>query len=180
MNLKFGHKLNLMIHVSWMLYTSFLFHETQAFLTVSPVSFIQQSHKLPVYLRREKAVQHTNIIHISQNNPNGNKLYSTADFNLDYTLAKLGTDDASITMATKRMVDSFWLQPTQMLNNNNEDVSNISDSVLATLMSIQKEEFQEKFGERMGKRLLNTCIIGAKDSDSNLLGMVCIEGKYIY
>lgn len=154
-----------------MLSTSFLRNGTEGF--ISSIPYTHQSHKLSSM--REKTLRHTFKIHSSQNNRKCNKLYSTADTNTDYVLNMLDTDDDSINMATKRMIDSFWFQPAQILNYNNEDVSNISNSIAATLTNLQKEEFQEKFGERMGKRLLNTCIIGAKDSNSNLLGMVCIE-----
>lgn len=109
----------------------------------------------------------------------GSKKQNTASFStsasVDYDIEVLGSDESSIRRASKFMIDAFWLQPAQVLNGDNGDAVTVSDSVKADLEETQKVDMQEKHGERMGKRMLNSAILAATKSDGEMLGMVCIE-----
>jgi ribosomal protein S18 acetylase RimI-like enzyme len=75
-------------------------------------------------------------------------------------------------MAGSFLVDSFWLNSEHHQLGDNVA---ISDEARIGLMVEQCSDLQEKYGERMGKRLMNCCVLGALDSESKeMLGLVTL------
>jgi len=81
-------------------------------------------------------------------------------------------DETSIKEAANFMVDSFWLQSPQQLTTNND--ASISDGVKQSLTNLQFQDLSDKYGERMGKRVLQSCLLTAKDNQ-NILGIIGLE-----
>lgn len=82
---------------------------------------------------------------------------------------------SSIHNAAVFMVESFWLgSPLNLLDGENLEVS---DSTKKNLIDAQETELMDTYGERMGKRVLPTCLLMAydKEDSKNILGMVGIE-----
>lgn len=71
--------------------------------------------------------------------------------------------------AASFMVDAFWLNSPQGLC-----LSDSGTSDTAALLQEQAHDFTEKYGERMGKRVLDTVLIQGME-DNELLGLVCLE-----
>jgi len=84
-------------------------------------------------------------------------------------------DESSINDAAKFMVDAFWLQSPQQLVKSDDTNPVVSDGVQQSLASVQAEDLTDKYGERMGKRLMESCLLTAKGSDDEILGLIGIE-----
>jgi hypothetical protein len=80
--------------------------------------------------------------------------------------------EADIQAAAEFMVDAFWLNSPQGLVL--DDI--VSDATKKSLIQQQADDLQEKYGERMGKRLLEAALLQAVrfDYKSNL-GLVGME-----
>ena len=82
-------------------------------------------------------------------------------------------DEASIQMVSDLMVDAFWLNSPQQRIQGGELVSADSRS---KLVSVQHTDLMDKYGERLGKRVLSSSLILALDQDTkDILGAVCID-----
>jgi ribosomal protein S18 acetylase RimI-like enzyme len=80
--------------------------------------------------------------------------------------------EADIQVAAEFMVDAFWLNSPQGLVL--DDV--VSDATKKSLIQQQADDLQEKYGERMGKRLMDATLLQAVDSTTNqILGLVGME-----
>jgi GNAT superfamily N-acetyltransferase len=90
-------------------------------------------------------------------------------------------DQQSIREFAGFLVDSFWLgSPRQMVpppSSSAEDTGSVvSDSVKASLVEEQAEDLMNNYGERMGKRLLDSALLAAKDPVSGvMLGCVALN-----
>lgn len=91
------------------------------------------------------------------------------------TISPVEGDDASIDAATTFMVDSFWLNSPQQLIQSSDAETLVGDAARNTLCAAQGEDLMEKYGERLGKRLMNACLLTAINSDQDIVGMVGIE-----
>ena len=71
------------------------------------------------------------------------------------------------------LVDSFWLgSDHHMLK---EDVEMSSDARMNLIIE-QAADLQEKYGERMGKRLAKSCVVGALDEETKeLIGVATLK-----
>ena len=71
------------------------------------------------------------------------------------------------------LVDSFWLgSDHHMLK---EDVEMTADARMNLIIE-QASDLQEKYGERMGKRLANACVVGALDEETKeLIGVATLK-----
>lgn len=80
-------------------------------------------------------------------------------------------DERFINMVGSFLVDNFWL------NSHHHNVEgNISDEARMDLVVEQCADLQEKYGERMGKRLTDGCVIGALSPDSkDMVGVATIK-----
>jgi len=110
------------------------------------------------------------------------RLFQT-DSSIDYSLTILEGDESSISQAAYFMMDNFWIQPFQILQ---EDVecSSISEQLRNQIAELQRLDFQDKYGQVFGKRVLNSCMIAAvgdyndqSNSEQEILGLVCIDGR---
>lgn len=93
-------------------------------------------------------------------------------------------DADAIADAAIHMVDCFWLNSPQQLlidnnnnnSNNNDNSNDVSSSARAKLIQHQTIDLSDKFGERLGKRILDAVLIKALDDKTDeTLGMVGIE-----
>eukprot|EP00567_Pseudictyota_dubia_P012148 CAMPEP_0197437500 /NCGR_PEP_ID=MMETSP1175-20131217/4734_1 /TAXON_ID=1003142 /ORGANISM="Triceratium dubium, Strain CCMP147" /LENGTH=293 /DNA_ID=CAMNT_0042967045 /DNA_START=161 /DNA_END=1042 /DNA_ORIENTATION=+ len=86
-------------------------------------------------------------------------------------------ESSAIDAAAAFMVDAFWLQSPQNLLTGG-DIGAVSDGIRSTLTQHQASDFTDKYGERMGKRLLDSSLITAKEEGSSeLFGLVAIEAR---
>lgn len=86
-------------------------------------------------------------------------------------------ESSAIDSAAAFMVDAFWLQSPQNLLTGG-DIGAVSDGIRSTLTQHQASDFTDKYGERMGKRLLDSSLITAKEEGSSeLFGLVAIEAR---
>lgn len=83
-------------------------------------------------------------------------------------------EESDIQSIASFMVDAFWLKSPQQLIVDGGDATTVSDATRSTLLEEQVRDLTEKYGERMGKRLLQSALITAVDGDV-LLGAVGIE-----
>ena len=82
-------------------------------------------------------------------------------------------DETSIQKVSNLMVDAFWLNSPQQRILGGESVSADSRS---KLVLVQHADLMDKYGERLGKRVLASSLILALDQDSkDVLGAVCID-----
>jgi ribosomal protein S18 acetylase RimI-like enzyme len=80
-------------------------------------------------------------------------------------------DERFINMVGSFLVDNFWLN-----SQHHKTEGDISDEARMNLVVEQCSDLQEKYGERMGKRLTNSCIIGALSPDSKeMVGVATIK-----
>ena len=102
---------------------------------------------------------------------------------LESTLQVLSGNEQTIENAAKFMVDAFWLQSPQRLIQDDTGISELSDMAKSSLVKIQAEDLESKYGDRIGKRKLDALIIAALESENNdsgssspsILGMVTLE-----
>lgn len=84
-------------------------------------------------------------------------------------------DEEAIFNAASFLVDSFWLgSPRQWVDATAGDVD-VSETVRTSLVEEQAADLMETYGERMGKRMLNSCLVCATNSGGSPLGMVCLQ-----
>jgi len=79
--------------------------------------------------------------------------------------------ETSIDAAAHLMLNSFWLEG----NNYIGDKDALSSSSRLSLETLQADDMRERYGERMGKRLFDTCLFAAYGADEALLGVVGVE-----
>jgi ribosomal protein S18 acetylase RimI-like enzyme len=98
-----------------------------------------------------------------------------------FTLKLSSGDDGAMFTAGKFMVESFWLEyPLHIFQPTGDGQVTISDSAKIELIAAQAEDLSDKFGERIGKRLLNSCLITSIDEDTNdIMGVVCVEVRML-
>jgi len=78
-----------------------------------------------------------------------------------------------LNMVGSFLVDSFWLSSE---HHKLGDSSTISPEARMSLIVEQCADLQEKFGETMGRRLFDTCVFGALDSESKeMLGAATVK-----
>jgi GNAT superfamily N-acetyltransferase len=84
-------------------------------------------------------------------------------------------DEASIQLMSDLMIDAFWLNSPQ--KHVVDDVqAPVSDAIRSKLVNVQHSDLMEKYGERLGKRVLTSSLFLAFDQESNdVLGGVCID-----
>jgi GNAT superfamily N-acetyltransferase len=81
-------------------------------------------------------------------------------------------DDTSIQQAAGFMVKAFWLGNPLV----QQSSGSLSESAQADLVTEQAFDFTKKYGERMGRRLLDAALLAAVDSQSrDMLGLVSLE-----
>jgi len=80
-------------------------------------------------------------------------------------------DETSIKQAANFMVESFWLQSPQQLTTNDTP---INDALKQSLTNLQFQDLSDKYGERMGKRVLESCLLTAKDN-GDIMGIIGLE-----
>jgi hypothetical protein len=99
----------------------------------------------------------------------GTEIYSIPNVFIDTI-----SSPSDIKEAAKFMVNAFWLHSPQGLLL--DDALTLSDSDQEALVQHQIADFQEKYGERMGQRILKTSLQRAIDSKTNeCLGLVGLE-----
>lgn len=99
---------------------------------------------------------------------------STSSDDSTIQLTKCSGEESDIQSVSSFMVDAFWLQSPQQLIQGGSS-NDVSDSTRSVLLEEQARDLTEKYGERMGKRLLDSALITAVDGDSTILGAVGIE-----
>uniref|UniRef100_A0A7S1UZ18 N-acetyltransferase domain-containing protein n=1 Tax=Grammatophora oceanica TaxID=210454 RepID=A0A7S1UZ18_9STRA len=86
-----------------------------------------------------------------------------------------GSPDDIMDAAT-HMVDCFWLNSPQSLLVSADDGATVDSNVRANLVDHQAQDLTEQFGERLGKRQLDTTLIKAvMMADEGTVGMVCVD-----
>ena len=104
-------------------------------------------------------------------------------------VAPIDGSESSVYNAAKFMVDAFWLQsPQQLIQTPDDSIPEISEPVKSKLITQQADDLMKKYGERLGKRKLDACLLVALDcgdiggtlsSTDNVLGMVTIEVRLL-
>lgn len=102
----------------------------------------------------------------------GTLFLSTSPDESTIRLTECSGEEADIQSVASFMVDAFWLQSPQQLIV--EGDGEISESTRAALLEEQTRDLMDKYGERLGKRLLDSCLLTAVEGDE-LLGAVGIE-----
>jgi hypothetical protein len=97
------------------------------------------------------------------------------DLSLDILVSK--GDEKSLSEAANFMVDAFWLSTGRLLIPIQDDKEvSVSDVTRRNLYEDQVLDLTSKYGERMGKRLLDSCLLTAIDKESgDILGVVGLE-----
>lgn len=85
----------------------------------------------------------------------------------------ISDSDGFLNAAGSFLVDSFWLgSDHHMLK---ENVEMTSDARMNLIIE-QAADLQEKYGERMGRRLANACVVGALDEETKeLIGLATLK-----
>lgn len=100
-------------------------------------------------------------------------LYSTST---KVIIQPVKDDPSSIAKVSSFMMDSFWT-PLSQIDDPNGDYSTSSASY-TSLTQVVKEDLDSRYGEIMGKRQLNSCLLGAfveTEEDNGLVGMVGVD-----
>ena len=100
-------------------------------------------------------------------------LYSTST---KVIIQPVKDDPSSIAKVSSFMMDSFWT-PLSQIDDPNGDYSTSSASY-TSLTQVVKEDLDSRYGEIMGKRQLNSCLLGAfaeTEEDDRLVGMVGVD-----
>jgi GNAT superfamily N-acetyltransferase len=83
-------------------------------------------------------------------------------------------DEASIQLVSDLMIDAFWLNSPQ--KRVVDDQAPVSDAIRSKLVNVQHSDLMDKYGERLGKRVLASSLFLAFDQESNdVLGAACID-----
>lgn len=86
-------------------------------------------------------------------------------------------NESFLNMAGSFLVDSFWLNSE---HHQLGESAAISDQARLGLVVEQCSDLQEKYGERMGKRVLNACVLGALDPNSKeMLGVATLKATLL-
>ena len=101
---------------------------------------------------------------------------AAAEANTDIKVVPSSGDASSIRQAAAFMMEYFWLSSPQNLLAAGDDPSSLSDAAKAKLVEEQENDLTETYGEIMGKRTLESCLLTAED-DGGLLGLVGIESR---
>jgi GNAT superfamily N-acetyltransferase len=104
-------------------------------------------------------------------------LFMTQQADLSLNILVSEGDEKSLSEAATFMVDAFWLSTGRLLIPIQDDQQvSISDVTRRNLYEEQVVDLAAKYGERMGKRLLESCLLTAIDKESgDILGMVGLE-----
>jgi len=90
--------------------------------------------------------------------------------------AKSGCDEEAIVEAANFLVDSFWLgSPRQWVDEAAGNAADVSDSVKTSLVVEQAADLMLNYGERMGKQMLNSCLVFASHDGGSLLGLAGMQ-----
>jgi len=85
----------------------------------------------------------------------------------------ISDSDGFLNAAGSFLVDSFWLGSNHHMLK--EDVEMTADARMNLIIE-QAADLQEKYGERMGRRLTNACVIGALDEETKeLIGLATLK-----
>lgn len=82
----------------------------------------------------------------------------------------IDSDDVFLNQASDFMLSNFW-----GVDSSSDGSSSLKSEIL--------NDLREKYGERMGKRLLKSVILNAsddKDDKNNLIGMLCLEVSLLH
>jgi hypothetical protein len=96
-------------------------------------------------------------------------------------IVPVGCDEQSINRAATFMVEAFWLGTKRQMvegSNGNDDVDdeNISNDARSRLVKDQAFDLNEKYGERMGNRILPSLLLQAVDyTNGETVGLVGLE-----
>lgn len=96
-------------------------------------------------------------------------------------IVPLNHHEESILRAAEFLVDAFWLDArhlaTQPAKGEQEETAiSMSREAKKSLYQEQASDLMEKYGERMGKRLLDSCLLTAIDRTSGeIVGLVCVS-----
>ena len=100
----------------------------------------------------------------------GTSFFATVSNDVDTYV--LEGDEKSIQQAAAFMFDAFWIGDTRV----QQGSGSLSEGTKSNLVNEQAQDFTAKYGERMGKRLLESCLVVAADADSReTLGLVSLE-----
>lgn len=98
---------------------------------------------------------------------------------LSVDILQAGDDEASINEAAEFLIDSFWLDArhlvTQPADGDVTDVK-VSEDARRSLYERQATDLFDNYGERMGKRILDSAVIKAVDTKTEeIVGLVCVS-----
>lgn len=90
-------------------------------------------------------------------------------------------DEQSMIEAAKFLVDAFWLDARHVVTQPAEGdgivvSSSVSEEAKRSLYQEQASDLMDKYGERMGKRLLDSCVLKAVNTNTgDILGLICVS-----
>jgi GNAT superfamily N-acetyltransferase len=128
----------------------------RSFVLNSPLPTLQYP-ALPAFLLRQQPP------HLSEKLPLATKIHILTD-----------CDESTIQEVSEFLIDSYWLTTPRLWT---DPTANTSCDVKANASVLQHEAaiyLNSQYGERMGKRLLKTCIVAA-EADSVLVGALCMH-----
>ena len=120
--------------------------------------------------RVHPSVTHWALAHSSTNSDTGGSASTTNVV----ALVECAGDAFSIQEAATFLVDAFWLGSGRHMMPPQDEIGPVSDAVRSSLLQDQGDDLLDKFGERMGQRLLEAGILLAKGSSNEILGMICL------
>lgn len=89
-------------------------------------------------------------------------------------------DLSAMQAAASFMVDSFWLSSPQQLVLTGPEDGSVTVESRKSLVEIQAEDLMDKFGERLGKRMLDASLITALDDKTDeMVGIVGVEVRLL-
>ena len=93
--------------------------------------------------------------------------------NASFNILTCEGDEASILLVSDLMVDAFWINSPQQRV---QDGAAVSNAARSKLVMVQHSDLMDKYGERIGRRVLASNLLLALETNSNeLLGAVCID-----
>jgi ribosomal protein S18 acetylase RimI-like enzyme len=92
-------------------------------------------------------------------------------------IVPVGCDEDSINKAAAFMVEAFWLGTKRQMveSNGNADDDEISNDARSRLVKDQALDLNDKYGERMGNRILPSLLLQAVDDNGDTVGLVGLE-----
>jgi ribosomal protein S18 acetylase RimI-like enzyme len=91
------------------------------------------------------------------------------------TIVVSDCDNEGILEAATFLVDNFWLGSKRQLLNEDDRNIPLPEAVRELLIQEQAEDLNERYGERMGKRALDSCLVLATPGKESLLGLLCLQ-----